>query len=123
GYGRLCILLEDYADKVTLAEPSQQQLDIAKEFLKDHPRIERKLTQADNLDFADGSVDLLTMIRVMHHLPDPSIEFAEIHRVLSNEGVFILEVANYAHFRNRLKHVLKGKRLPTQPVDIRSAAN
>src|SRR4051812_44227951 len=28
GYGRLCIFLEQYADKVTLAEPSQQQLDI-----------------------------------------------------------------------------------------------
>ena len=34
GYGRLCILLEDYANKVTLAEPSQKQLDIAKVFLK-----------------------------------------------------------------------------------------
>ena len=123
GYGRLCILLENYASKVTLAEPSQQQLDIAEDFLKDHPSIERKLTQADNLDFADGSVDLLTMIRVMHHLPDPSTEFSEIHRVLSDDGVFILEVANYAHFRNRLKHLLKGKRLPTEPVDIRSSIN
>jgi SAM-dependent methyltransferase len=37
GYGRLCVLLEEYSDKVTLAEPSQQQLDIAKDFLKDHP--------------------------------------------------------------------------------------
>src|ERR1051326_3461822 len=31
GYGRLCVLLAEYADKVTLAEPSQQQLDIAKD--------------------------------------------------------------------------------------------
>lgn len=123
GYGRLCILLENYADKVTLAEPSQQQLDIAKDFLKDHPNIDRKLTQADNMGFAKGSVDLITMIRVMHHLPDPSAEFEEIHRVLSEDGVFILEVANYAHFRNRVKHVVKAKKLPTEPVDIRSEAN
>jgi SAM-dependent methyltransferase len=123
GYGRLCILLENYADKVTLAEPSQQQLDIAKNFLADHPRIDRKLTQADNMDFATGSVDLITMIRVMHHLPNPSAEFEEIYRVLSDDGVLILEVANYIHFRNRVKHVLKAKRLPTQPVDIRSKAN
>jgi hypothetical protein len=27
------------------------------------------------------------------------------------------------HGRNRLKHVLKGKKMPTDPVDIRSAAN
>src|SRR3990167_8038382 len=101
GFGRLCIFLEQFADKVTLAEPSQQQLDIAKDYLKDHPGIDRKLTQADNLDFGDESLDLVTMIRVMHHLPDPSTEFKEIHRVLNSSGYFILEVASYSHFRNR----------------------
>jgi hypothetical protein len=59
----------------------------------------------------------------MHHLPDPSAEFAEIQRVLSKNGYFILEVANFAHARNRLKYFLKGKRLPTEPVDIRSKKN
>lgn len=123
GYGRLCLLLEEFSKKVTLAEPSQQQLDIAKDFLKGHKEIDRKLMQADDLKFKDGSVDLLTMIRVMHHLPDPMVEFKEIHRVLSKDGFFILEVANYAHMRNRVKLALKGKRMPKQPVDIRSAAN
>jgi len=122
GYGRLCVLLEKYADKVTLAEPSQQQLDIAEEFLKDHPKIDRKLLQAEDLKFKAGSVDLLTMIRVMHHLPDPMPEFKEFSRVLSDEGYGIIEVANYSHARNRLKHFVKGKKLPTEPVDIRSAA-
>lgn len=123
GYGRLCIFLENYADKVTLAEPSQQQLDIAKDFLKDHPEIERRLMQADDLKFKDGSVDLFTMIRVMHHLPDPSAEFAELARSLSQDGYLILEVANYAHALNRVKHTLKAQRLPKEPVDIRSEAN
>ena len=63
GYGRLSVLLEKFADDVTLAEPSQQQLDIAKDFLNDHPRIHRQLMQADNLGFPDQSVDLVTMIR------------------------------------------------------------
>jgi ubiquinone/menaquinone biosynthesis C-methylase UbiE len=123
GYGRLCVFLEKYADKVTLAEPSQQQLDIAKKFLKDHPEIDRKLSQADDIQFADSSFDLITMIRVMHHLPDPSQEFAELARVLADDGYIILEVANYAHGRNRLKHLLKGQKLPVEPVDIRSASN
>jgi ubiquinone/menaquinone biosynthesis C-methylase UbiE len=123
GYGRLCIFLEAFADKVTLAEPSQQQLDIGKEFLKDHPEIDRVLTQADNLQFKDKSLDLITMIRVMHHLPDPSTEFSELARVLTDDGYIILEVANYAHGRNRLKYALKGKQLPTEPVDIRSEAH
>jgi ubiquinone/menaquinone biosynthesis C-methylase UbiE len=123
GYGRLCVMLEKYADKVTLAEPSQQQLDIAKDFLKDHPKVDRKLMQADDLKFKDGELDLITMIRVMHHLPDPSTEFAELSRVLADDGVLILEMANLAHGRNRVKYLLKGKKVPTKPVDIRSEAN
>lgn len=123
GYGRLCILLEKYAEKVTLAEPSQQQLDIAADYLKDHPRVDRKLMQVEDLQFDDGAVDLYTMIRVMHHLPDPSKPFAELARTLSDDGILILEMANYTHFRNRLKHMVKGKKLPLQPVDIRSAEN
>jgi SAM-dependent methyltransferase len=122
GYGRLCVLLEKYADKVTLAEPSQQQLDIAKEFLKDHPKVSRKLLQADNLGFKDGTIELLTMIRVMHHLPNPEPEFSEIARVLSDEGYAIIEVANYMHGRNRVKHFLKGKKIPTEPVSLRPVA-
>jgi SAM-dependent methyltransferase len=123
GYGRLCVQLENYADKVTLAEPSQQQLDIAAEFLKDHAEIERKLAQADDLPFEDNSVDLLTMIRVMHHLPEPSREFNEIARVLSDDGRAIVEVANYLHMRNRLRHLAQRRRMPIKPVDIRSEAN
>jgi SAM-dependent methyltransferase len=123
GYGRLCVLLEEYADDVTLAEPSQQQLDIAKEYLKDHPEIHRELMQADDLRFEDGSIDLLTMVRVMHHLPDPTTEFSEICRVLSPDGYAIIEVANYLHMRNRLKHLVKRERMPVKPVDIRSEAN
>lgn len=123
GYGRLCVLLENYADKVTLAEPSQQQLDLAADFLKDHPEVDRQLVQASDMPFKDGSVDLLTMVRVMHHLPDPAPEFHEINRVLCDDGYAIIEVANYAHFRNRLKHLSHHQRMPVKPVDIRSREN
>jgi ubiquinone/menaquinone biosynthesis C-methylase UbiE len=123
GYGRLTVLLEDYADEVTLAEPSQQQLDIAKKFLSDHSEIKRELMQADDLKFQTGTIDLLTFIRVMHHLPDPSSEFEEINRVLSPDGYAIIEVANYIHMRNRLRFIVKRQRMPIKPVDIRSAAN
>ncbi len=123
GYGRVSAVLSDFADKVTLAEPSQQQLDIAEEYLKDYPNVERKLMQADDLKFQDGSVDLVVLIRVLHHLPDPSAEFAEIARILSPDGYFFFEFANYANFKNRLRHVAKGKKLPLDPVDIRSMEN
>lgn len=123
GYGRLCVLLKNYAQKVTLAEPSKAQLKIAEDFLKNRAGIDHKLMQADDLKYQDESVDLVTMIRVMHHLPNPVPELAEVHRVLSKDGYFVLELANYAHGRNRLRYLLKRQPLPEKPVDIRSAKN
>ena len=123
GYGRLSKYLTKFADKVTLAEPSQQQLDIGKIYLKDTPQVERKLLQAADLKLPAKSVDLVLVVRVLHHLPDPSAEFAEISRVLKPGGTFLLEFANDAHFLNRLRYGFHGKRVPKTPVDIRSAKN
>lgn len=123
GYGRLCLLLENYATLVTLAEPSDQQLDLAKDYLKNNPEIERRKLQAGELGYPDHSIDLITMVRVMHHLPDPTPEFRELARVLSDDGYLILEIANYTHFENKLKHIFKAKKFPIEPVDIRSAKN
>jgi ubiquinone/menaquinone biosynthesis C-methylase UbiE len=123
GYGRLSIILKKYADHVTLAEPSHFQLDRSEEFLKDHPDIARKQIKADNLEYPDHSIDLVTIIRVMHHLPDPEPELKEIARILAHDGYAVIEVANYSHVRNRLRLYLHRKKLPTKAVDIRSEKN
>src|SRR5665213_2232025 len=120
GYGRLDPLLAKYADRVILAEPSTQQLNMAETFLKDQPTVNQRLMQADDLKFESDSVDLAVMVRVMHHLPDPTKAFDEISRVLMPGGSAIIEVANYMHAKNRIKHLLKGQRFPKAPVDIRS---
>jgi len=123
GYGRLSRFLTTFADKVTLAEPSQQQLDIARIYLKDTPEVEQKKLQAADLKIPAASVDLVLVVRVLHHLPDPSAEFREIARVLEPGGTFILEFANDAHFLNRVRYAVKGKRVPKKPVDISSQAS
>lgn len=123
GYGRLSVFLRNFSDKVTLAEPSQQQLDIAQEFLKDKPAVDAKLAQAESLPFLDGEVDLVLVVRVLHHLPDPMPAFNEINRVLKKDGYFLLEFANNAHFKNRIKYAAKMKKVPLEPVDIRSEHN
>jgi SAM-dependent methyltransferase len=123
GYGRLSKFLTKFADKVTLAEPSQQQLDIAKIYLKDSAQVQQKKLQAADLKLADGSVDLVLVVRVLHHLPNPEPEIIEIARILKPGGTFILEFANDAHFLNRLRYGARGKRVPRKPVDIRSEAN
>jgi ubiquinone/menaquinone biosynthesis C-methylase UbiE len=122
GYGRLSVVLKDYADKVTLAEPSKQQIDISKDFLKGKPAVEAKLAQAEKLPFKDGEIDLAMVIRVIHHLPDPTPAFQEISRVLKKDGYFLIEFANYANFKNRIKHALKFQRMPIDPIDIKTAA-
>lgn len=120
GYGRLSKYLTKFSKKVTLAEPSQQQLDIAKVYLKDTPQVDQKLLQAADLKMKDASADLVLVVRVLHHLPDPTPEFSEIARVLRPGGTFLLEFANDAHFLNRIRYGLRGKRVPKTPVDIRT---
>ncbi|TXL57446.1 class I SAM-dependent methyltransferase [Aeromicrobium terrae] len=120
GFGRLCLLLREYADHVTLAEPSLTQLEAAKKVLAGTD-VEQIQMQADDLQFDDASLDLLTMVRVMHHIPEPSAEFAEIARVLKPGATALIEVANYGHFKNRRRYKKEGKPLPTEPVSIRTA--
>jgi ubiquinone/menaquinone biosynthesis C-methylase UbiE len=120
GYGRLSVVLRQFADKVTLAEPSQQQLDIAKDFLKGKPKVESILAQAEKLLLGDASVDLAMVVRVIHHLPNPVPAFEEIHRVLEKDGLFLIEFANYGNFKNRVKYAVKFQKMPIDPVDIRT---
>ena len=62
------------------------------------------------------------MVRVLHHLPDPTAEIAEVHRILRPGGTAIVEVANVAHALNRFRHMVRREPLPVTAVDIRSAA-
>lgn len=123
GYGRLAVLLEKYANKVYLTDPSKRQLQLASTFLLDHDKIKKKIMSASKLDFTDSSVDLVNMVRVMHHIYDPKQEFKEIYRILKPGGIAIIEMANYDHFVHRVKFFLQFKKLPTLPVDIRSTEN
>ncbi len=123
GYGRLSVLLKQFADKVSLVDPSHKQLTFAADYLQDHPDIERHEMPAHNLRFADGSVDLVAMIRVIHHLPDPTQELQEIARILRPGGYAVIEIANYMHARNRLRHLVHHQKIAAMPVDIRSKAH
>jgi ubiquinone/menaquinone biosynthesis C-methylase UbiE len=120
GFGRLSMLLTEYADRVTLTDSSSQQLVLAARFLAGHPEINRRLMEAGRLDFPDQSVDLVTLVRVLHHLPDPSVELRELSRVLRPGGSAVIEVANSAHALNRLRYLTRGQRIPLAVLDIRA---
>ncbi|HTS94985.1 MAG TPA: class I SAM-dependent methyltransferase [Streptosporangiaceae bacterium] len=120
GYGRLSVVLANYADCVTLVDPSRQQLGLSEGFLARHPAIDRRQMAATDLDFPTASVDLVTMIRVMHHLPDPAPAFAEVARILRPGGLAIIEAANSRHAVNRVRYLRRGEQIPVSAVDLRS---
>ena len=119
GYGRLSVVLTKYADRVTLVDASSQQLALSREIFPGEP-FARELADASKLPFTDGSVDLVVMCRVLHHLPEPEPELAEISRILRPGGNAIIEAANSAHAARRVAAFLRGQRIPANPVDIRS---
>jgi SAM-dependent methyltransferase len=116
GFGRLSVILAGYADRVTLVDPSSQQLALSEQIFPGHPKLERQLMDAANLGFDDETADLVTLIRVLHHLPDPAPELAELARILRPGGLAVIEVANSAHVANRLRYLLRGERVPRTPV-------
>ena len=120
GFGRLAIILTEYADQVTLVDPSTQQLELSQEIFPGQP-FDRQLAEAVRLPFADGSIDLAVMVRVLHHLPAPDNELAELARVLRPGGHAVIESANSAHAGRRVAAFLRGQRIPAEPVDLRSA--
>ena len=120
GFGRLSVVLAFFADHVTLVDPSSQQLDLSRHLFPDHPALNRRLMDAADLQFGDESIDLIAMIRVLHHLPGPRAEFAELWRVLRPGGFAVVEAANSAHAVDQVRHLLRQERIPESEVDARS---
>ncbi len=63
-----------------------------------------EVTQArvDVLPFTSGSVDLITMFHVLEHLARPHECLRELHRVLSADGRFVVQVPNSASLQRHL---------------------
>ncbi|WP_327255746.1 methyltransferase domain-containing protein [Streptomyces sp. NBC_01244] len=121
GFGRLSPLLKEYADRVMMFDPSAKHVAIAGRLLADRPGITAHHMRPGHLPLDDGSADLLSMIRVMHHLPDPGPTLREMARVLKPGGRALIEVANSAHMLNKLRYAKRLRGVPRGPVDIRSA--
>ena len=124
GYGRISSAILAHADRLILVDPSTKQLDIAKKFLKDYHNVEYiRVDEKDRIPAEADSLDLLVMVRVSHHLPDPGPTIAEIHRSLKPGGNAIIEIANEAHFVNRMRYLRHLQAVPKQPVPIGKNAN
>ena len=115
GYGRLADLYSGYR-RVVLLDYARSQLEEAQRYIPDPERYIFVVGDAYHLPFVDGLFDVLTMVRVMHHLPDVPRALSEIHRVTRANGVAIVEYASKHHLKAILRWHLR--RQAWSPYDL-----
>jgi 2-polyprenyl-3-methyl-5-hydroxy-6-metoxy-1,4-benzoquinol methylase len=60
---------------------------------------------AEAIDAADNSFDVVTILHVFEHLPDPMSVLKELRRVLKMGGLLLLETVNYRAHYEMEKHL------------------
>jgi ubiquinone/menaquinone biosynthesis C-methylase UbiE len=120
GYGRLFSTYAFRAKKIILSDPSAKLLSTARKNTKDNKKVELVQSSLENLPFKvkRGSVDLIVMVRVLHHLENTKDAFAIISNLLKDNGYLILEFANKGHFKSVILEMFKGN--ITFPLDLSS---
>lgn len=119
GYGRLVDHYQGY-DDVLLLDYAPSQLQQARERLGDDGF---RYIAADlyNMPLVDCCLNAVVMVRVMHHVQDPSTALREIARILTPQGAFILEYANKRNLKAILRYLLyrqKWSPFSSQPVEF-----
>ena len=125
GYGRLTQTYLHRAKKIILTDPSSKLLSLAKDRFKDIKKIKYIQSKAETIKgkVKSKSIDLVLMIRVLHHLNNPEEVFRIINKLIKPGGYFILEFANKSHGKAVIKEMFKGNLtflLDIFPKDMRS---
>ena len=92
-FGRLVELYQGY-DQIILLDYSRSQLQTAAKRLGHDPRYVFVAGNVYSLPLADGVLDTLVMVRVMHHLAEVNRALAELRRVTHAQSTTVVEYAN-----------------------------
>jgi len=108
GFGRLA---DEYAgyDCVVLLDYSVSLLREAAERLENDPRFIFVAADLYDLPFADSALDSVVTVRVLHHVVNLPLAFAQIARVLRPRGAYVTEFANKRHLKARLRRWVTGR--------------
>jgi ubiquinone/menaquinone biosynthesis C-methylase UbiE len=125
GFGRLAPTYSFRAKKVILTDPSSRTLKIARDTFRNKKNFKFIQSTVENLPskIRPNSIDLVVMVRVVHHIKDVNGAFKIINKMISGKGYFILEFANKRHIKAMIKELLKGNFLymnDQTTTDIRS---
>jgi ubiquinone/menaquinone biosynthesis C-methylase UbiE len=78
-------LAQRFDAKVVGIDPSERMLAVARA-KQDRAHVEFRQASAEKLPLQDGSVDMVFMSMVLHHLPDRPATARECHRILRDKG-------------------------------------
>jgi ubiquinone/menaquinone biosynthesis C-methylase UbiE len=105
GYGRLADLYTGY-QQVILLDYARTQLLEAQRYLGNDPKFIYVIGNVYQLPFVANTFDSITMIRVMHHLSDVPDALTEIHRILTPNGVAVIEHASKLNLKAILRYMI-----------------
>ena len=91
GTGRIANLLADEVQKITVVDTSEGML---KQCRQRHPKLSCIQAKAQNLPFADDSVNKVIIVDAFHHFQDQKQVVREIERVLVKNGKVVVEEFN-----------------------------
>jgi len=118
GFGRLVPSYSFRAKKIILTDPSAKLLSIARLNCKKTKNVIFLQSSLSNLPgkLNKNSIDLIIMVRVLHHINDVLGVFKSVNYLLKDGGYFILEFANKSHLKATFSEIFKGN--TTFPLDI-----
>jgi len=105
GFGRLADMYLGY-EQIVLFDYSRTLLQEAVVRWGNDPRFVFVAGNVYELPLADGVLDTLVMVRVMHHLADVPQALGQLRRVLHNKSVAILEYANKRNLKAMARWLL-----------------
>ncbi len=110
GFGRLTgSYLGRYA-RVCLVEPASNMRELLARDFGD--RAEVVDASVYRLPFGDGQFDGLLMVRVMHHLTEPTAAIAELRRVLRPGGLLLFSYSNKRNLGRVLRYLVTRRNDP-----------
>ncbi len=82
-------------------------IEAAREQVGTDPRFTIVQADATQLPVASGSMDVVVAVRLILHVRNPEVVFAEVARVLRPGGLFVLEFPNRRHLLARLRYLAR----------------